>query len=208
MDKQEKLFLFGASGHGKVILEIAEQLGIPVGGFIDADPGITLVAGYPVMREVPLPAPMVISIGNNRTRARIAMSHPGNIYPVLIHPRSWVSPRAIVGAGTVVMSGATIHTETRIGRHCIINTNASADHECHISDYVHISPNAALAGDVAVGEGTHIGIGACVIQGVRIGKWCTIGAGAVVIRDVPDYAVVVGNPGRVIRKTDEFISLS
>jgi acetyltransferase EpsM len=52
---------------------------------------------------------------------------------------------------------------------------------------------------VFVGEGTQVGIGACVIQGVKIGKWATIGAGAVIINDVPDYAVVVGNPGKVIK---------
>jgi acetyltransferase EpsM len=52
---------------------------------------------------------------------------------------------------------------------------------------------------VQVGEGTHIGIGACVVQGIKVGKWATIGAGAVIIKDVPDYAVVVGNPGRIIK---------
>ena len=50
-----------------------------------------------------------------------------------------------------------------------------------------------------VGEGTHIGAAAVVIQQVKIGRWSTIGAGAVVLRDVPDYATVVGNPGRVIK---------
>lgn len=199
MNREEQLFLFGASGHGKVVLEIAEQLGIPVGGFVDANPEIEFILGYSVLRETPQSASMIVSIGNNKTRSRIVTAHPDRIFPSLLHPRAWVSPRVRIGAGTVVMSGATIHTETEIGEHCIINTNASVDHECRISDFVHISPNVALAGDVVVGEGTHIGIGACVIQGVRIGKWCTIGAGAVIIRDVPDYAVVVGNPGRIAR---------
>jgi acetyltransferase EpsM len=61
----------------------------------------------------------------------------------------------------------------------------------------------ALAGNVVVGEGAHIGIGAAVIQNVKIGKWATIGGGAVIIRDVPDYAVVVGNPGRVIKYREQ-----
>lgn len=204
MNRHEELFLFGASGHGKVILEIAERLEIRVGGFIDANPELTYVSGYPVLREAPKLAKMIVSIGNNKTRAHIVRLHSENLYPLLLHPRSWVSSRASVGEGTVVMSGATVHTEAQIGKHCIINTNSSVDHECRILDFVHVSPNVALAGDVTVGEGTHIGIGACVIQGVRIGKWCTIGAGAVIIRDVPDYAVVVGNPGRIIRSTTDF----
>ena len=52
---------------------------------------------------------------------------------------------------------------------------------------------------VEVGTGSHIGAGAVVIPEIKIGKWCIIGAGTVVIKDVPDYAVVVGNPGKVIR---------
>jgi acetyltransferase EpsM len=58
---------------------------------------------------------------------------------------------------------------------------------------------ASLAGNVLVGEGTQIGINATIRQGIKIGKWATIGAGAVIIKDVPDYAVVVGNPGKIIR---------
>jgi acetyltransferase EpsM len=66
-------------------------------------------------------------------------------------------------------------------------------------DFAHISPGAHLAGNVTVQEGAHVGIGASIIQGITIGKWATIGAGTVIIQDVPDYAVVVGIPGKVIR---------
>lgn len=52
---------------------------------------------------------------------------------------------------------------------------------------------------MSIGEGTHVGIGAIIIQGLKIGKWATIGAGTVVLDDIPDYAVVVGNPGKVIK---------
>ncbi len=72
------------------------------------------------------------------------------------------------------------------------------EYDCELEDYVHVSPKAVLAGNVKVGEGTHIGVAAVVIPGVKIVKWCTIGAGSVIIRDVPDFAVVLGNPGRVI----------
>jgi acetyltransferase EpsM len=56
-----------------------------------------------------------------------------------------------------------------------------------------------LAGNVFVGEGTHVGIGASIIPGVKIGKWVIIGAGTIILNDVPDYAVIVGNPGKIIR---------
>ena len=44
-----------------------------------------------------------------------------------------------------------------------------------------------------------IGIGAVIIQGIKIGKWAIIGAGAVIANDIPDYAMVVGVPGKIIK---------
>ncbi|SMC69969.1 acetyltransferase [Moheibacter sediminis] len=194
------MYLFGASGHGKVIAEIAELLKIKIQGFVDANTNIKTLLDYEVSHKIPENAKnIIISIGNNNTRKKIYETHTKYTYPILIHPNSNVSHRAQLDIGSVVMAGSTINSETKIGKHCIINTNASIDHDCIIEDFVHISPNAALAGSVYVSEGTHIGIGASVIQGLKIGKWATIGAGAVIIKDVPDYAVVVGNPARIIK---------
>lgn len=196
-----RFYLYGASGHGKVVAEIAELSGLDIAGFIDDNHEITELISYPVAHQLPSkPISLLLSIGNNRTRKKIAQSLTQVSYKSLIHPRAIVSRHALLKEGTVVMGGVTINAGSNIGKHCIINTNASIDHDCVIGDYVHISPNAALAGDVKVGEGTQIGIGACVIQSVRIGAWCTIGAGAVIIKDVPDGTTVVGNPGRAIKR--------
>lgn len=198
------LYLYGAGGHAKVIIEIAERTGFVIAGLIDMDPDITDILGYPVTTVFPEAGydgnGFMVSIGNNSIRKRIAESSEltGKYFETLVHPFSAVSARALVGDGTVIMAGAVINADTQVGRHCIINTNASIEHDCVLGDYVHISPGASLAGNVQIGEGTHIGIGASIIQGVRIGSWCTIGAGAVIIRDVPDGATVVGNPGRII----------
>jgi acetyltransferase EpsM len=67
---------------------------------------------------------------------------------------------------------------------------------------VHISPNSTLCGNVKVGEGTHIGAGATILPNIEIGKWCKIGAGSVVTKKIPDYSVVVGIPGKIIKKVD------
>ncbi|WP_322971386.1 acetyltransferase [Faecalibacter sp. LW9] len=193
------MYLYGASGHGKVIVEIAEELGYGIDGFIDNNAELDSIFDYPVIHQTPASGEVFLSMGNNATRQRIAKAYPQFTYPTLIHPKAIVSKRAKLGEGTVVMAGVTINSEVQIGKQCIINTSATLDHECRIGDFAHISPHVGLAGNVTVGEGTQVGIGACVIQGITIGKWCMIGAGAVVIRDVPDYAVVVGNPGRIIK---------
>ncbi len=66
-------------------------------------------------------------------------------------------------------------------------------------DFVNVSPNASIARNVKVGEGSHIGMGSTIVQGVSVGKWAVIGAGTVILEDVPDYAVVVGVPGKIIK---------
>lgn len=199
------VYLIGASGHAKVIIEILEQQEIYIGGLQDANPAITSLLDYDVYQEFPTffdsdDDKVIISIGNNAIRKEIATSVAYKFISA-IHPKATISKRAKIGEGSVIMAGVSINSNAMIGKHTIINTNASIDHDCILEDYVHISPNVALAGNVSIGEGTHIGIGACVIQGVKIGKWCTIGAGAVIIRDVSDGCTVVGNPGRIIRQS-------
>ena len=199
------MYIFGASGHGKVIAEIAEENNIQIEGFIDSDESKHSILTYPVKQSLPSLETnnVVIAIGNNSIRRKIVTENNQFQYVTLIHPNANISKSVTINEGSVVMAGATLNAEVQIGKHCIINTNASVDHECMIEDYVHISPNVSLAGNVSIGEGTHIGIGACVIQGVKIGKWCTIGAGAVIIKDIPDCAVVVGNPGKIIKYNNQ-----
>lgn len=197
------VYLIGASGHAKVIIEILEEQGEKIGALTDANPAIDSLLDYKVFREMPntfnlVTDRVIISIGNNAIRKKLATSIVHKFFTA-IHPNASVSKRAVVGEGSVIMAGVTVNSSVKIGKHTIVNTNASIDHDCVIDDYAHVSPNAALAGDVKVGEGSHIGIGASVIQGVTIGKWCTIGAGAIIIKDVPDGCTVVGNPGRIIK---------
>lgn len=197
----KQLYLYGASGHGKVIAEIAEILRWNIIGFIDNNQQIQDIIGYKVYHIIPKETEyLIVSIGNNKIRKEITARLNPFEYPVLVHPHAVLSSRVKVGEGTTVMAGVVVNSSSEIGKHCIINTNASIDHDCIIEAFVHLSPNVALAGNVFVGEGTHIGIGACVIQGIKIGKWCVIGAGSVIIKDIPDGTTVVGNPGRILEK--------
>lgn len=194
------MYLYGASGHGKVIAEIAEDNNVVVEAFIDENIFKDTIFNYPIIHDLPSKEiEVIISIGNNRIRKEIVSMNQYFSYKKLIHPKTSISKRSSIDEGSVVMAGVSINTDVIVGKHCIINTNASIDHECIIGDYVHISPNVALAGKVEINEGSHIGIGATIIQGIKIGKWTTIGAGSVVIKDVPDNAVVVGNPARIIK---------
>lgn len=196
------MILFGASGHAKVIVDILIQAGQKVDYLVDARPIDGGLLGYEVLLEADFKPDqgkeIIISIGSNKIRKVVANKLQSS-YGKAIHPSTQVAMDVTIEEGTVVMAGAVINSSTHIGKHCIVNTSASIDHDCNIGDYVHISPNATLCGTIAVGEGTHIGAGATIIPNKKIGKWATIGAGTVIIEDIPDYAVVVGSPGRIIK---------
>ncbi|MFI3287330.1 MAG: acetyltransferase [Rikenellaceae bacterium] len=193
------MYLYGASGHAKVILDILKANNIQLTAFIDDNKDLESLSGVSVLHSAnSTMSPMIISIGNNKVRQKIAELLDVN-YISVVHPSGIVSNSVQIGMGTVVMQGAIIQVDTIIGEHAIVNSGASIDHDCNIGDFAHIAPHSTLCGNVDVGEGSWIGAGATVIQGVKIGKWATIGAGAVVIKDVPDYAVVAGVPAKVIK---------
>ena len=99
--------------------------------------------------------------------------------------------------GCQIITGAIIHPGTVVGANTIINTGAQLDHDVHVGAHCHIAPGAILCGLVRVGTACHIGAGAVLQQGIRIGDGAVVAAGAVVIADVPPGATVLGNPARI-----------
>lgn len=193
------MYLYGASGHAKVIIDILRANHVHVEELFDDDENLHTLLGYPVLRSMEVKGPLIISIGNNSIRKKIAESLDVE-FGRAIHPSAIVSEEVRIEYGSVVMQGAIVQSDTNIGKHCIINTGASVDHECMIGDYVHISPHCTLCGNVQVGEGTWIGAGTTIIPGVKIGKWSVIGAGSVVTKDIPDGVLAVGNRCKEIKK--------
>lgn len=200
----KRLALLGASGHGKVVADMALCAGWEeVAFFDDAWPAVArnghwLVLGNGVMLLERLEEfdGVVVAIGNCRVRLRKQqeLAAAGARTATIVHPRAWVSAHAPLGAGTVVMAGAVVNVDARIGEACIINTGATVDHDCVLADGVHIAPGAHLSGDVRVGRCGWVGVGAAVRQGIAIGAGAMVGAGAVVVRAVPEDTTVAGNP--------------
>lgn len=195
------MYLYGASGHAKVIMDSLISQGISVDACIDDNPDLVSLMDVPVLHGWKGESPLIVSIGINATRRKVVdrlMEQAVQLGKELvfgraIHSSAILSPFATIGEGTVVMQGAIIQSCACIGKHCIVNTGTSIDHECQLGDYVHVSPHATLCGNVSVGEGSWVGAGTTVIQGVKIGRWCVIGAGSVVTKDVPDGYLAVGN---------------
>jgi sugar O-acyltransferase (sialic acid O-acetyltransferase NeuD family) len=200
--------IIGAGGHAKVVIDILEEEGTPIEAIWDDSTNLKFLYKHKIQGKISfykqnINSQAIIAVGDNRVRKEIANLLNKSSFGKAIHPKSYIASRVQVGDGSMVMANVAINTSCIIGEHVIINTNASVDHDCQLEDFVHISPNVALAGNVYVGEGSHIGIGATVIQNLKIGKWVIIGAGAVVINNIPDYAVVVGVPGKIIKYNKE-----
>ncbi len=198
--------IYGASGHGKVVFDILKSRNIQIDSVFDDNFEVKEFLDFRVIHkpnEDQLKKPTVLAIGNNAIRKKVALKYEGVISEAISHSRAIISENIQIGGGTVVMPGAIINSGSSIGKYCIINSGAVVEHDVRLGDFVHIAPNAVLTGNVSVAEGTQVGTGASIIPGVKIGKWASIGAGAVIIEDVPDFAVVVGNPGKIIKYLDE-----
>lgn len=202
---KQKLLIIGASGHGKVVADIAMKMNKWDSiAFLDDDENIKQSMNIEVIGKTNDVSKYIntydifVGIGNNSTRERVQgyIEKLGANIPVLIHPKAIIGEKVEIKSGTVVMAGAIINCCTKIGEGCIINTGATIDHDNEIGDYVHISPGVNLAGTVKIGKGTWIGIGSVVSNNVSIINNCKIGVGGVVVKDIDEVGTYVGVPVR------------
>jgi sugar O-acyltransferase (sialic acid O-acetyltransferase NeuD family) len=205
-DRSRELVLWGASGHGKVVLDVGRSQGsFDSIVFIDdrykeLGPSFLLCPVLGGLEALPSVrgCSFLVSIGDNAQRARCyAAAVSQQLAPAtLIHRTATIAPSAVIGGGTVVMPGAIVNACARIGDNCIVNTGTIIEHDCVIGDHVHLSPGVLLGGAVTVGNSAHVGMGAVVLPGVHIGESAVVGAGSVVLKSVPPGATVAGVPSR------------
>jgi sugar O-acyltransferase (sialic acid O-acetyltransferase NeuD family) len=209
-EEKEKIFVFGASGHAKVVTDIVEKQGLyEIAFLVDDDLSLkcTVFFGYPVIggKDALLaladsPQKAIVAIGSNSARCMVSSWLTENNFEKVsaIHPSAQLSRGVLFGAGAVVMTGVCVNADTVIGEDVIINTCASVDHDCVIGDGVHLAPRSTLCGTVSVGEQSFVCAGATIIPNLTIGHNAVVGAGATVIKDVPDGMTVVGSPAKVL----------
>ena len=194
----KKLVIVGASGHGKVVADIAKLNGYEEIVFLDDNEEVKSCFGYPVIGKTKdvtkIKGDKFVAIGNAEVRKRLSDSIDSVI---LIHPDAVIAEGTVIGQGTVIMAGTVINSDVKIGRGCIINTCSSLDHDCIIGDYVHVSVGAHLCGTVKIGSFTWIGAGVTVVNNVDVCADAMIGAGAVVVKNIEKAGTYLGVPAKL-----------
>ena len=214
--ERKKMFVFGASGHAKVVIDIIERQGLfDIAFLVDDDPALkgTEFYGYPViggkleLLEVrDQVCGGIVAIGSNRARINVASWLSYNQFNLVsvIHPSVQLGRGVIIAGGSAIMAGVIINSDAIIGQNVIINTKACIDHDCTINDGVHIAPGAVLCGTVSIGTGTFVCAGATVIPNLAIGHTAIVAAGSTVINNVMDCELVAGSPAKYIKKLEGF----
>lgn len=214
-DQMQNVVIFGASGHGSVVLDcIEKEAKYNVVGFVDSfEEKGTHVNGYSVLgSEYDLPFLIekyqllggIIAIGDNSTRnlvvERILKIAPEFHYVSAVHPNAQLGKNVQIGIGSVVMPGVTINANALIGNHCILNTNSSLDHDGFMSSFSSLAPNVCVGANFILGKGSAICLGTNIIENITIGEYTVVGAGSLVVGNITDHVLVYGAPAKIIKK--------
>lgn len=197
-----QIYIYGASGHGLVVADIAKACEYDEIIFLDdGDNDFLTFEDVKINNKIPL----AFGIGSNKTRKSLfeKVKSKGFEIASLIHPSSVISDTVTIDEGTVIMPNVIINANSKIGKGVILNSSSIIEHESIIENFVHISPSATLAGNVTIKSNSHIGIGSCIIQGLEIGENTIIGAGSVVVKNIGNNKLAYGNPCKIIKEISE-----
>lgn len=208
-----KFFLLGAANPETIRMIRAIRSRDPnfiVGGMLDNDIskqgagffGIPVVGGLEKVGELASESTRFVNLITGSTRERHETTSrilaSGGALGNFIHP-SIDLHMVRIGVGHYIQEGVVIQADVSLGDNTSIHTSAIVAHESTVGKSVFIAHAVSISGCCSIGDGTFIGTNASILPRVKIGRWVTVGAGAVVTKDIPDYAVVVGNPARVLR---------
>jgi sugar O-acyltransferase (sialic acid O-acetyltransferase NeuD family) len=182
-------------------------------GFIDSAPekkgtnflGLPVFGGFEVLDKLIADDVHFVNLITGSTTERyetsLQMAHKGCKFANFVHPGIDLTMTEI-GVGNYLQESVVIQADVRIGHNSSIHIGTMVGHESTIGNSVFIAHACSISGNVRIEDGVFIGTNATIVPRLRIGKWATVGAGAVAVKDVPDYAVVVGNPAKVIKMNE------
>lgn len=210
-----KIAVFGAGGFGREVHFLIEQINRVkpsfefIGYFDDGIAKGKIINNYPVLgginelNQYPDDLSLAVAVGDPVIKKKIIEKIENNriTFPTLIHPSAIIGNPEFtkLGKGCIICAGVIITVNINIGDFVILNLSCTVGHDTNIGDYSSFMPTINISGEVNIDKCVYVGTGAKIINQLTIGENAIIGAGAVIIRNVPNYATVVGNPGKIIK---------
>ena len=129
-----------------------------------------------------------------------------------------VRENTAIGNNTLIGTNVVIEGDCKIGNNVSLQSNVYIPKNCVIEDFAFLGPCVVITNDkypireklnhsdlkgAIIRKGASIGANATILCGITIGKFAIVGAGSVVTKDVPDFALVIGNPAKVIGKVNK-----
>lgn len=205
-----EIVLYGAeNGFAADLMETLRRLDWPIAAAVLRETPEWSLQGMPrvvhedevsaQLSELPVAVPEVTP-GLRKRKVDRLVELGFRAFPSIIDPTAVIPDALRLGRGVYVNAGAVLGAEVKLGDHTCVNRAASIGHHTTLEDFATVGPGTAVASRCVLGRGAFLGVGSVVSVSCRIGANSVVGAGAVVIKDVPDNAVVVGNPARVIKE--------
>lgn len=163
----KKLIILGSGGYGRTVYDIAEQLDYSITVLDDADEEHPLTSFSLYIDD---DAEFIPAFGNNEFRLQWMerIEEAGGKLATLIHPTAYVSPKAQISDGCVILPGAIVNTGSRVGKGCIINLGATIDHDVIVEDGVHLCVRCIVKGENRILRCEKIEAGKIVERATRV----------------------------------------
>lgn len=207
-----KCVIVGAGTYGQVYVKYLSEV-YDVQGFFDSNLSLhdTIINGYPVLgcvSEMPdymnthKETAIFVPLGDNKRRVQLLQLYEKNGYelPSFVHKTVHMSDNVVLGKSVYILPSTNVMPYTIIGDYTMISMGVNIAHHVTISEGCFFSQGCNIGASINIAKNAYFGMAASVMTGVEhVGAGALIGVGAVVIRNVPPKAVIVGNPGKVLK---------
>lgn len=200
------VYIIGAGGHSKQVIDCFKHSKIPIKGIFDDDKTGMYYHDYQIIGKVSdidklldKTENLFCGIGDNKIRQIIIEHYKDYNFLNCIHPLAHISDSAKMGIGNYIGPYSILDADSVVGNFNIINNLSIIAHDVQIGNFNHIAPHACLGGSAKIKDNILVGSNATILPKIIIESDVIVGAGSLVHKNINNKCTVVGNPFRIIK---------